>query len=241
MELKARLRSAIKAGRRRGALWVRLLDFGRTVATARGRSILWTRIVHGGEVHQTTAYTCEDRYPELFDLAAELAPGAKRILSFGCSTGEELSALRRRFPGAEIVGAEINPRSRRIAARRMAEDERTEVIDPGSLTGGFDVVFALAVLQRQPDMISEMRVEDLSAHYPFRRFDEAVELLVGTLRSGGLLCVMNTQYRIEDSSAAPSLQPVPASPLMDHPLFAPGGRRLAGAKAHTMFRRSSAG
>lgn len=230
----------MKAGRRRGALWVRLLDLGRTMATAEGRSTLWTRIVHPREVHQTTAYTCEDRYPQLFDLAAELAPGAKRVLSFGCSTGEELSALRRRFPEAEIVGAEINPRSRRIAARRMRRDARTQVVHPRLLTGAFDIVFALAVLQRQPDMISEMGVEDLSAHYPFRRFDEAVEQLVRLLRSGGLLCVINTHYRIEDSSVASSLQPVPASRFMEHPLFGRGGRRLDGARAHTMFRKSSA-
>ena len=229
----------MKAERKRGALWVRLLDFARTVATAEGRSSLWTRIAHGREVHQTTAYTCEDRYPELFDLAAELAPGAKRVLSFGCSTGEELSALRARFPKARIVGAEINPRSRRIAAKRMAKDHRTQVIHPGSLTGPFDIVFALAVLQRQPDRVIEMGIDDLSSHYPFQRFEEGVEQLVGLLAPGGLLCVMNTHYRIEDSPISKRLQPVAASPFMKHPLFGRDGRRLPKAKARTMFRKGN--
>jgi len=85
------IRSAIKAARKRGALWVGLVDVVRLLLTAQGRSVLWTRWAHGRDVHQTTPETAEDRYPELFDLLAELAPTVKRILSFGCSTGEELA------------------------------------------------------------------------------------------------------------------------------------------------------
>src|SRR5688572_209783 len=112
------IRRQIKAGRRRGAPWVRLLDLLRHVVTAEGRARLLTSLFHRGEVHQTTPYTIEERYPELFDFAARMAPAARRIMSFGCSTGEELSAVRLRFPSATIVGVEINPRSRRIAAGR---------------------------------------------------------------------------------------------------------------------------
>ena len=93
---------------------MRLFDTVRLVPSAEGRARLWTRILHGSRVHQTSPDTSEDRYPVLFDLASKLAPDAERILSFGCSTGEELQAIRRRFPDAEIVGAEINPRSRKI-------------------------------------------------------------------------------------------------------------------------------
>ena len=117
----------------------------------------------GNELHQTTSYTADNRYPELFDLAARLRPDAARILSFGCSTGEELVALRRRFSGAEIVGAEINSRSRRIATRHGAADLNMSVVRPGSDHGRFDLVFALAVLQREPHKIAEMEVDDLSA------------------------------------------------------------------------------
>lgn len=235
MGLKAALRSTIKAERKRGALWVRLLDMARSIATSEARSVLWTRIVHRDEVHQTTPYTCEERYPALFDLAAMLALDAHRILSFGCSTGEELIALRRRFPNAEIIGAEINPRSRRIAVRRVAKDARTAVVHPRSVQGVFDLVFALAVLQREPHKIVEMAVEDLSPYYPYERFDTAVRELGGALRTGGLLCVMNAQYRVEDSSVARQFEPITSSPLMDKPLFGPDGRLLERAVAHTIF------
>jgi SAM-dependent methyltransferase len=231
------LRSAIKAGRKRGAPWVRLFDVARLALTGEGRGQLWTRLVHHREVHQTTPQTAEDRYPELFDLAARLEPEARRILSFGCSTGEELAALRRRFPSAKIVGAEINGRSRRIAARRFRRDPGVAVVAPSGIEGSFDIVFALAVLQREPHKVAETGIEDLSHHYPFERFDAAARDLVGRLRCGGLLCVTNAHYRIEDSSAAKELKPVRESPAADGLLFGPDGRRLGRTAARTMFRK----
>src|SRR5436309_512742 len=170
MTVTASIRRRVKAGRKGGALWVRAADVLRLMPTAEGRARLWTRFAHAGEVHQTSPDTAEERYPELFDLAASLRPDAARILSFGCSTGEELIALRRRFSEAEIVGAEINPRSRRIARRRVQLDRRISLVPPQAIDGTFDAIFALAVLQREPHKIAEMHVENLSGFYPFPRF-----------------------------------------------------------------------
>lgn len=238
--MKQALRSRIKGARKRGALWVHMLDYARTAATAEGRGLLWTRIVHRQDIHQSTPYTCDERYPSLFDLAAGLVPDAGRILSFGCSTGEELVSIRRRFPHARIVGAEINPRSRRIARRRVETDLETEVVHPHSLHGCFDLIFALAVLQREPHKIIEMGVEDLSRHYPHERFDAAVRDLGALLMPGGLLCVVNAQYRVEDSSVAQQFEPIGDSPLMEDPLFGPDGRILKAAVARTVFRKREA-
>jgi SAM-dependent methyltransferase len=236
MQLWTLFRARIKAARKRGAFWVRILDVARLLPTAEGQARLWTRLVRAGEVHQTTPDTRDERYPALFDLAAVLAPDAKRILSFGCSTGEELVSLRRRFPGAEIVGVEINPRSRRIAAARVSDDPRTAV-RPGAENGIFDAIFALAVLQREPHKIDEMDVSDLTPFYSFEKFDAAVSNLVAMLRPGGLLCVQHAHYRVEDSSAAVELEPIPASPLVEGRLFGRDGRKLEGVSARTMLRK----
>jgi hypothetical protein len=235
MTLAASIRIRIKDGRKRGALWVRALDSLRLVPMAEGRARLWTRFVHAGEVHQTSPDTADERYPELFDLAARLRPDAARILSFGCSTGEELVSLRRRFAAAEIVGAEINARSRRIARRRVRSDPRISVIRPQAIEGTFGAIFALAVLQREPHKVAEMEVEDLSPYYPFSRFDEAIETLVGRLCSGGLLCVDNAQYRVEDSSVASELERVAGAPARKGVIFGPDGLRLHGQVAGTIF------
>lgn len=229
----------MKAARKRRALWVRLLDLARLLKTSERRALLWTRMAHGSEVHQSTPFTCEERYPELFDLAARAAPKARRIHSFGCSTGEELLAIRRRFPEAEIVGSEINARSRRLAAKRVQADRQIAVVEPRGVRGCFDLVFALAVLQREPHKITEMDVQDLNPYYPFERFDKAVVRLVRSLNEGGLLCVINAQYRVEDSSVASELETI-QSPPMEPPLFGADGRRLEPSPASTLFRKRTA-
>ncbi len=52
------------------------------------------------ELFQPFTDTFEERYPSLFDaLAVRLADlPSPRILSFGCSSGAEVRALRRRLP-----------------------------------------------------------------------------------------------------------------------------------------------
>jgi hypothetical protein len=217
---------------------VRLLEGLRQLGRADSRALLWTRMAHRGALHQTSGTSWPERYPELFDLAAELAPEAQRILSFGCSSGEELEALRRRFPQAEIVGAEINPRLRRAAAERMAGDGRASVIRPDAIEGSFDIVFALAVLQRLPDQVAKLGITDLSGSYPFERFDAEVARLAARIAPGGLLCVMNAHYRVEDSNVVSLFKPVPQSPRMTHPLFGRDSRRLSrDAVAHSIFRK----
>ena len=233
-----RLRDAIRRGRLRGAAWVRLLDGARALASSEGRSRLWTRLAHRQALHQVSGYTEEDRYPGLFDLAARTRPDAARILSFGCSTGAELAALRRRFPEAAIVGAEIDARSRALARRRMAGDAATSVVPPERIEGRFDLIFALAVLQVQPHRVAEAGIEDLSEIYPFARFDAQLAELAARLRPGGLLCLYNAHYRVEDSSVATGLEAIAGSPALEHPIFAPDGRRLPpGTVGRSLFRR----
>jgi hypothetical protein len=228
----------MRAARERGSPLVRLLDGVRRLGRAEDRAVLWTRIAHAGALHQTSGTSWAERYPDLFDMAAELAPDARRILSFGCSSGEELEALRRRFPDAEIIGAEINPRLRKRARVRMAGDERASIIPPDAIKGAFDIVFALAVLQRLPEQVAKRGVTDLSASYPFARFDAEVARLAERTASGGLLCVMNAHYRVEDSSVTTMLEAVPDSPTMSHPLFGRDSRRLPpDAAAHSIFRK----
>ena len=235
--LEGPLRSRVKAGRRRNEAWVRFFDIVRLMRTADGRSRLWTMFVHRGSIHQTTTFTAVDRYSAIFDLAAAIRPSATRVLSFGCSTGEELLSLRKRFIEAEIVGVELNPRCRAIAKRRVAADSRISVIAPKDLEGSFDVICAMAVFQREPHKIAEMGVEDLTGFYPFKRFETTLRALVGRLDINGIFSIDNAQYRVEDSSVADVLKPVAKAPVMRCMLFGPNGRKLQSAAATTVFRK----
>ena len=111
------------------------------------------------------------------------------------------------------------------------------MVPPSAIAGSFDLVFALAVLQREPHKIAEMDVDDLSTHYPFERFDSAVRDLVDRLERGGLLCVIHAHYPVEAATAFAQLEAVAGSPLMEGPLFGPDGRRLSALAARTIFRK----
>jgi trans-aconitate methyltransferase len=73
----------------------------------RGKFAKAVSVLHPG-CHQGPNRTALDRYPEVFAAAAAAAPDARRILSFGCSSGEECVTLAEYFPKSEIIGAEIN-------------------------------------------------------------------------------------------------------------------------------------
>jgi hypothetical protein len=215
----------LRAGRLRRARWVRLVDAIRQLRSPAGRGRVLTHLRHSRRLHQITEYTEAERYPLLFDLAHRLRPDAQRILSFGCSTGEELEAIRRRFPAAVIVGAEINPHSRRIARRKFAGDARVHVRTQVHSSEQFDIIFAMAVLQFKPHWIEDNRIEDLSPFYPFRRFEGEIARLAGLLKPNGLLCVMHAHYRVEDTAAASRLIAIDAAPLRKDDLFRPDGTR----------------
>jgi hypothetical protein len=98
----------------------------------RGRNAIWdignslyrrVRRPVPGEF-QPYYYTLPDRYPWLFGFAATRIGSRPnlRILSFGCSRGEEVFSLRKYFPSAAVKGIDINPRNiARCLARARAE------------------------------------------------------------------------------------------------------------------------
>jgi hypothetical protein len=57
------------------------------------------------------------------------------------------------------------------------------------------------------------------------------------LSRGGLLCVSNSQYRVEDSSISRELEPVKQSPEASGPFFGRDGRRLRAASGRSIFRK----
>lgn len=160
------------------------------------------------QLHQTTTLTWPDRYPGIFAACrAYLGDAAElRILSFGCSTGDEVLTLRRYFPSATITGAEINRRSLR-ACRRRVVDARIRFIHSDRATieryAPFDAIFCMAVLQRTPRAVEASGITNLSAIYPFERFERQLLDFDGWLEPNGLLVVHHAQYRVTDTSMAP--------------------------------------
>lgn len=183
-----------------------------------------TRLVARRSIHQDVTETRRDRYPRLFASAAALLGDASspRILSFGCSSGEEVLSLRDYFPAAAIVGAEIN-RGELAACRRLPPHPRTVFIHSTRARiadhGPYDAVFCMAVLQRRPHAVARAGVADIARHYPFARFADEIAFLTEQLRPGGLLIVEHSQYRVEDADA-------PLAPVRDSGTWAADGPRF---------------
>jgi cyclopropane fatty-acyl-phospholipid synthase-like methyltransferase len=157
--------------------------------------------------HQTTPMTALDRYPETFTAVRDLliCVPEPRILSFGCSTGEEVLTLRRYLPGATIVGAEIN-KSCLEACRRLEVDGATHFVESTAQDiqqhGPYDAIFAMSVLQRLPHLVERKRIHNLSRLYPFAQFERQVVAFDQWLNKRGILVIQNTQYRFQDTTVA---------------------------------------
>ncbi|MGH6824212.1 class I SAM-dependent methyltransferase [Methyloceanibacter sp.] len=191
-------------------------------------------------IHQGSSKTGFDRYPEIFSGAAAALPEARRILSFGCSTGEECVTLHKYFPQAEIVGADINPLNVWRARRHASDKVRFVYARDRALSsrGLFDVIFCLTVLR-------DSRLDDDSSireSYPFERFDERVRFLHSLLRSAGLLVFYGNMYRFRDSSVAHDYEVIPLkhTPVGENITFARDGSNDGAQYLDVLFRKKAA-
>jgi SAM-dependent methyltransferase len=159
-------------------------------------------------------HTLPDRYPWLFRFAAERLGHRQglRILSFGCSLGEEVFSLRNYFPTADIKGIDIDPRNiHRCQARARAENSAgiafaTAATTQGEPAASYDAIFCLAVL-----CLADLTTSGAQRCDPLLRFDD-FECMVADfarcLKPGGLLLLHTTNFRFCDTATARNFETV---------------------------------
>lgn len=168
------------------------------------RALFYLQTFKSTRVQQTTPLTAMNRYPEIFSACSDYFGKDKniKILSYGCSTGEEVLTLRRYFPNATIVGAEINKHSLEVCKSHKVDDKITFIKSTAKNIkkhGPFDIVFCMAVLQRTPDTITQQGITSLKDIYPFEKFENQIIELDGYVKKGGLLVSHFTQYDFIDT------------------------------------------
>lgn len=184
---------------------------------------------------QPYGHTAHDRYPAIFEFVAGRLAGVPepRLLSFGCSTGEEVFTLRRYFPRADITGIDINARSIAVCRRRLSRRRdsriRFEVADSALAqpSSHYDAVFCMAVLRhgdlgRDDSQCCEHLIR-------FADFEAVIADLSRCLKSGGLLAVRGSNFRLSDTAVAGSFEVVlelAGGHRADTPLFGRDNLRL---------------
>lgn len=157
---------------------------------------------------QPYTHTLPDRYPWLFKFArSNLGDIASpKILSFGCSRGDEIFTLRQYFPHADIKGIDVVPENVEISRTRAREAglQRIGFAVAADLTGEppayFDAIFCLAVLCH-----GDLTTYGATRSDPLLTFEGFSAVIGGferCLKPEGLLLLLTTNFRFSDTPSA---------------------------------------
>jgi SAM-dependent methyltransferase len=189
--------------------------------------------------------TAPNRYPRIFSFVqSELGRDSEAsILSFGCSTGEEVFSLRHYFPRAFIKGIDLNRGNIAVCRRRIDRegDPRLAFEVGDSLRSeapcSFDAIFCMAVL-RHGDLRGQTRSDHLIR---FADFAATIDDIDACLKPRGLLIIRHSNFRLCDTPAAAGFETilrVPVGGQGSTPLFGADNLLMPGAEyPDTVFRK----
>ena len=212
------------------------------------RNIMWLYWMRPKAAFQPVNDTRPDRYPAIFGFvqaaldARPVSGGPIAILSFGCSTGEEVFTLRRYFPAARIKGLDINPANIAICEQRLAERGDSRIAfaraesTRGEADGAYDAVFCMAVLRH--GRLGDPNVTRCDHLLRFEDFENTVADFSRCLRRGGLLAIAHSNFRFNDTRTSADFETV-MTMKSRAPLFGADNRRLpdAAGAVDVVFRK----
>jgi SAM-dependent methyltransferase len=154
------------------------------------------------------------------------------ILSFGCSTGEEIVTLKSYLPQAQLTGIDIN-RGNLVEAAAKAKrfGHSVRLVEASSLGAEpddcYDAVLCLTVL-----LDRRLRLErrtDCSDVLLFSQFEAAVAGVARCVKPGGYLVIHGCNFRFCDTAAFAQFAPAAFQPEpTDAPVFDRDNRLLPG-------------
>ena len=149
---------------------------------------------------QSAPTTQLNRHPDIFEaLGARFKDEPIRLLSFGCSTGEECQSLSTYLPNATIIGVDVNKKSIEKAKSKFASEKLSFYhIEAKSLhtLGKFDVITAISVLCRYPE---SKLIQNIDSVFPFSIFEMSVGYLDQVLNPKGYLFIRSSNFRFMET------------------------------------------
>jgi SAM-dependent methyltransferase len=178
------------------------------------RQMFLTRLLYGKYMHQKSVYTEINRYPDLFEICRDYLKenSSPKILSFGCSTGEEVFSIGKIIPNAEIVGTDINLwcigkcRVKPFNRKHTFTHSHSELFEQ---MNDFDAILCLAIFQHPANRQHAEAV--LSSEYHFIKFDEEIKRLDKKLKVGGIIVIDHSDFDFLDTSVAGNYFPLDVS------------------------------
>lgn len=169
------------------------------------RRAFWLCVARPTNLFQPYGDTSPDRYPELFAFArSQVGDGPEvRLLSFGCSRGDEVASLRHYFSTATIKGIDISRGNVRECRRRrdLTNDPRITFARAGDARAEplshYDAIFCMAVFRHGG--LTGRANKSCADLINFEAFERTVSELSQCLKPGGLLVIEHSNFRFSDS------------------------------------------
>ena len=185
----------------------------RICTNARMRSETFADSFSRNSQHQRSTFTLNNRYPLVFQKCTEYFTDQNntepKILSFGCSTGEEVFTLGEYFPQAKIIGVDINSWCIR-QCKKMSRNPNFSFHNRESrefeFLAEFDAIFCMAVFQRTENR-TNINNQIVNGH-TFDQFESEIKVLDKKLKVGGLFVIDHADFSFADTSCALRYKPL---------------------------------
>lgn len=189
-------------------------------------------------LHQKNNCTLYNRYPEIFKIVSDLNNIDSNVLSFGCSSGEEIETLKNVYNFNNVYGVDIHKESINICRNKFGNDFIFDYdIDFLDDNKKFDIIFAMSVLCKWED--TEL-INDSTNVYPFYMFDNAISILDKKLNNNGLLIIYNANYMFKDSSVYDNYIPLEYDLIKDSGFvhkFDKNNNKISNDYNHVIFKK----
>ena len=230
---------------------VLLVQFFRIVFVPRQRSEWLLQREKPENLFQPFSLTAFDRHPKIFSFISERLRDipAPRLLSYGCSTGEEVFTLKKYSPKAEIVGIDINPRNIATCKKKLSKSGGKKIrfkvagSPKNEPDNHYDAVFCMSVLRHGG--LGATLPENCSHLIRFEDFEKTVAGLCRIVKPGGFFVIRWSNFRFADTDSAPGFVTVYTTTealRADMPIYGPDNRVMRGHSYNdVVFRKLPAG